>query len=151
MKESILKKLKIYEAGKMSGLSFDEMNNWRQDLKLQLQLAAEISGHKIQVINPVDYYNFEEKKYQSEKEVMEYDLAHVITSDIIVVNLNGLSTSDGTKIELHDARYHNRIPVIAFGDRKLYENSHPWIKENITRVEEKIEDVVRYIQEFYMI
>ena len=135
----------------MSGLSFDEMSSWRQDLKTQLLLAAEISGHKIQVINPVDYYNFEEKKYQSEKEVMEYDLAHVITSNIIVVNLDGLSTSDGTKIELHDARYHNKIPVIAFGDKKLYENLHPWIKENITRVEEKIEDVVRYIQEFYMI
>ena len=144
-------KLKIYEAGKMSGLSFDEMNNWRQDLKLQLQLAAEISGYQIQVINPVDYFNFEEKRYQSESEVMEYDLSHVITSDVTIVNLNGLSTSDGTKIELHDARYHNKIPVIAFGDRKLYENLHPWIKENITRVEERIEDVVRYIQEFYMI
>lgn len=134
----------------MSGLSFDEMNNWRLDLKLQLQLAAEISGYKLQVINPVDYYNFEEKRHQSEVEVMEYDLAHVITSDVIIVNLDGLSTSDGTKIELHDAKYHNKIPVIAFGDKKLYENLHPWIKENITRVEEKIEDVVRYIQEFYM-
>lgn len=135
----------------MSGLSFDEMNNWRLDLKLPLQLAAEISGYKLQVINPVDYYNFKEKRHQSEVEVMEYDLAHVITSDVIIVNLDGLSTSDGTKIELHDAKYHNKIPVIAFGDRKLYENLHPWIKENITRVEEKIEDVVRYIQEFYMI
>lgn len=74
----------------------------------------------------------------------------MITSDVIVVNLEGLNSSDGTKIELHDAKYHNRIPVIAFGDRKLYDNLHPWVKENITRVEEKVEDVVRYIQEFYM-
>lgn len=135
----------------MKGLSFDEMNTWRQNLKTQLLLAAEISGCKILVINPVDYFNFEEKKYQSEAEVMEYDLSHVITSDVIVVNLDGLSTSDGTKIELHDAKYHNKIPVIAFGDRKLYEDIHPWIKENITRVEENMEDVVRYIQEFYMV
>ena len=135
----------------MSGASFDEMNNWRQELKTQLLLAAEISGYQIQVINPVDYYNFKEKKYQSEAEVMEYDLAHATTSNIVVVNLDGLNSSDGTKIELHDAMYHNRIPVIAFGDKKLYENLHPWIKENITRVEESIEDVVRYIQEFYMI
>ena len=135
----------------MSGASFDEMNNWRQELKTQLLLAAEISGYQIQVMNPVDYYNFKEKKYQSEAEVMEYDLAHATTSNIVVVNLDGLNSSDGTKIELHDAMYHNRIPVIAFGDKKLYENLHPWIKENITRVEESIEDVVRYIQEFYMI
>lgn len=135
----------------MSGLSFDEMNNWRQELKMQLQLSAEISGYQIQVINPVDFYNFEERKYQSEDEVRDYDLAHVISSDIIVVNLNGLSTSDDTKIELHDAKYHNRIPVIAFGSKDLYEKLHPWIKGNITRVEENIEDVVMYIQEFYMV
>ncbi len=145
-----MKILKIYEAGKMSGLSFEEMNIWRLELKVQLQLAAEVSGYKVQVINPVDYYNFEEKKYQSEEEVRDFDLNHVITSDVIVVNLEGLNSSDGTKIELHDAKYHNRIPVIAFGDRKLYDNLHPWVKENITRVEEKVEDVVRYIQEFYM-
>ena len=146
-----MSKLKIYEAGKMGGLSFDEMNNWRQELKAQLQFTAQTSGCQIQVINPVDYYNFEEKRHQSEAEVMEYDLSHVITSDIIVVNLDGLSTSDGTKIELHDAKYHNRIPVIAFGDREIYENLHPWVKRSITRVEETIYDVVKYIQEFYMI
>lgn len=146
-----IKTLKIYEAGKMSGLSFDEMNNWRQKLKTQLQLAAEISGYQIQVINPVDFYNFEERRYQSDDEVEEFDLAHVISSNLIVVNLEGLSSSDGTKVELHDAKYHNRIPVVAFGNRKLYEELHPWVKRNITRVEESMEDVVRYIQEFFMI
>lgn len=135
----------------MSGLSFDEMTLWRKKLKNLLLSAAEITNYQIQVINPVDFYNFEEKIYQSEIEVEEYDLAHVVSSDIIVVNLDGLSSSDGTKIELHDAKYHNKIPVIAFGDRQLYEDLHPWIKVNITRVENTIEDVVKYIQEFYMI
>ena len=135
----------------MSGLSFDEMNSWRKELKIQLQFVAEASGYKVQVINPVEFYNFEEKKYQSEEEVEEYDLAHVISSDIIIVNLKGLNSSDGTKIELHDAKYHNRIPVIAFGDKKLYDNLHPWIKRDITRIEESIEDTVKYIQEFYLI
>lgn len=146
-----MKTLKIYLAGKMSGLSFKEMNDWRQDLEMQLELAAQISGYQIQVINPVDYFNFKEKRYQSEIEVEEYDLAHVTSSNIIIVNLDGLNSSDGTKIEIHDARYHNRIPVIVFGNKKLYEDLHPWIKNDITRVEETMEDVVRYIQEFYMI
>lgn len=146
-----MKTLKIYLAGKMSGLSFKEMNDWRQDLKMQLELAEQISGYQIQVINPVDYFNFKEKRYQSEIEVEEYDLAHVTSSNIIIVNLDGLNSSDGTKIEIHDARYHNRIPVIVFGNKKLYEDLHPWIKNDITRVEETMEDVVRYIQEFYMI
>ena len=84
-----IKTLKIYEAGKMSGISFEEMNRWRNELKEKLEFAANISGYLLQVINPVDYYNFEEKRYQSEEEVEDYDLTHVISSDIIIVNLNG--------------------------------------------------------------
>lgn len=142
--------LKVYLAGKMSGLSFDEMNIWRKELKRQLQCAAKNSGYQIQIINPVDFYNFEENRYQSEDEIEDFDLAHVITRDIIIVNLDGLSTSDGTKIELHDAKYHHNIPVIAFGSKELYKKLHPWIKRNITRVEKNIEDVIEYIKDFYM-
>ena len=145
------KHLKIYEAGKMTGLTFDAMNDWRVELKQKLVEASNFTGYETLVINPVDFYNFEEKRHQSEKEVEDYDLAHVISSDIIVVNLNGLSSSDGTKFELHDGNYHNRIPVIAFGDKKLYKDLHPWIKRDITRIEETIDDVVKYIKEFYMI
>ena len=134
----------------MGGLSFEEMNCWRMELKKQLLTAAEITGYQIQVINPVDYYNFEEKRYQHEEEVMEFDLAHVISSDIIITNLDGLNTSDGTKIELHDAKYHHHIPVISFGDLQIYNDLHPWIKKNITRVEQTMEDVVKYIKDFYM-
>lgn len=146
-----MKNLKIYLAGKMSGLSFEDMNNWRMEARNKLLIIAQIADYQIQVINPVDHYNFEEKRYQSEEEVEDYDLAHVVSSDLVIVNINGLNNSDGTKLEIHDAKYHNRIPVIAFGDKKLYENLHPWIKRNITRVEKNIDDVVSYIHEFYMI
>ena len=88
------KHLKIYLAGKMSGLTFQQMNSWRWELKDKLIDAAEKAGYTITVINPVDFYNFKEKKQQSEEEVEDYDLAHVISSDIIVVNLNGLNSSD---------------------------------------------------------
>lgn len=134
----------------MTGLKFSEMNCWRQILKNKLYLAAEMTNCKIQVINPVEFYNYEEKRHQSEDEIEDYDLAHVISSDIIIVNLEGLNSSDGTKIEIHDGNYHNKIPVIAFGNRRLYENLHPWVKRDITRVEESIDEVVKYVQEFYM-
>lgn len=142
--------LKIYLAGKMGGLTFDEMNNWRKKLKLEILRQAGISGCKVLVINPIDFYNFEEKRYQSEEEVEDYDLAHVVSSDVVVVNLEGLNSSDGTKIELHDAHYHRRIPVVAFGDKGLYENLHPWVKRDITRVEENMHGVAKYLREFYM-
>lgn len=146
-----MKYLKIYEAGKMSGLTFSQMNDWRVELKDKLLNIAEDVGYKLLVVNPVDFYNFEEQRHQSEEEIEDYDLAHVLSSNIIVVNLDGLSTSDGTKFELHDGNYNHRIPVIAFGNKKLYDNLHPWIKRDITRVEQCIDDVVQYIKDFYMI
>lgn len=141
---------KIYLAGKMSGLSFDEMNKWRSEVSQKLLVTAEYYNKTVNVVNPVSYYNFEEKRHQTEIEVEEYDLAHVNSSDIIIVNLAGLSNSIGTIIELHDAHYHRKIPVIAFGSRELYENLHPWVKNDITRVELNIDEVVAYIRDFYM-
>ncbi len=143
-------KMKIYLAGKMGGLSFREMNDWRDDAFQKLLKQSEMYSAKLDVINPVLYYNFEEKRHQTEIEVEEFDLAHVISSDIIIVNLDGLSNSVGTIIELHDAYYHHKIPVIAFGDKELYNNLHPWVKNDITRVENNIDDVVAYIRDFYM-
>ena len=145
------KKLKVYLAGKMSGLSYEDMSKWRRLIRSELRNAALFNDCDITVINPVDYYNFEERRYQSELEVEEYDLAHVISSDVLVVNLEGLNTSDGTKFEIWEARRNHGIPVIAFGDRSIYENLHPWIKNKITRVEESIDDVVAYIRDFYMV
>lgn len=145
------KTLKIYLAGKMGGLSFDDMNNWRLAIKTRLEIAARNTGYKVVAINPVDFFNFEEKRYQTDIEVQNFDLAHVITSDLIIVNLKGLSSSDGTKIELFEGNYNRKIPVIAFGNRELYENLHPWIKNSITRVEESRDDLINYIRDFYMI
>lgn len=145
------KRLKIYLAGKMSGLTYKEMNYWRIEIKRKLNNATNNARCSLLIINPVDYYNFEEQRHQSEDEIKEYDLKHVVSSDVVIVNLDGLESSEGTKLELHDAKYHNKIPVIAFGDRKLYESLHPWHKSNITRVEENIDDVVNYIRDFYMI
>lgn len=145
------KTLKIYLAGKMSGLTFDEMNKWRYETIYMLKSFSDYTQYKLTIINPVDYYNFENKKHQSEKEIKEYDLNHVITSDIVIVNLDGLNTSDGTKYEISQAARNYNIPVIAFGDKKLYDELHPWYKDDITRVENNIETVANYIKDFYMI
>lgn len=142
---------KVYLAGKMSGLSYEEMIGWRLDISGKLMELVNYNKSIVGVINPVFYYNFEEKRHQTEIEVEEFDLAHVVSSDMIIVNLDGLKDSIGTIIELHNAHYHHKIPVIAFGERELYDNLHPWVKNDITRVENDIDDVVRYIQDFYLI
>lgn len=148
------KGLKIYLAGAMSNLSFSEMNSWRINIKNELIRRAQWHGTDIRVINPVDYYNFKEIKHKSEREVMQYDLSHVKTSDIVIVNVDGLNTSIGTCIELYEALTRN-IPVLAFGTKIKYQNGityqklHPWIKECITRMDCIQEELVDYITDFY--
>lgn len=144
------KTLKIYLAGKMSGLSFDSMNEWRKRLKETITMRADLADYKVVVINPVDFFNFEEQRHKSEEEVMDYDLHHVETSDICVVNISELNTSIGTCIELYMA-WQLKIPVIAFGNIGTYENLHPWIKRCISRYEETQLLTANYIRDFYMI
>lgn len=133
----------------MSGLTYEEMNQWRVDISKIINHMADYHECIVDVINPVNYYNFENPKHQNEKEVMKYDLAHVKTSNIIVVKLDGLNNSIGSCIELYEA-YKNDIPVIAFGTKEEYEELHPWIRECITRYEKTDDEVSLYISEFYM-
>lgn len=142
-------KLQIYLAGKMSGLTFNEMNEWRKDIKSIIEKYASYVGVDVNVINPVDYFNFEEKRYKSELEVMKFDLNKVKNSDIIVVNMKGLNTSIGTCIELYEA-YKRDIPVLAFGSEEEYNELHPWIQCFITRHDDSYNNTAFYISEFYM-
>lgn len=66
-----MKKIKIYLAGKMAGLSFEEMNNWRKHISGLLIESSIYCDIDLNIINPVDYYNFEEKRYKTQKEVIE--------------------------------------------------------------------------------
>lgn len=137
--------LQIYLAGKMSGLSYEDMNDWR--LQITRDLESNIFTTHVKTINPVSYFNFEEKRYQNELEIMKFDLSKVKSSDLVVVNLDGLHTSVGTMIECYEA-YKNDIPVLAFGCKKDYESLHPWIKCCITRYD-NYDDCIEYIRDFY--
>lgn len=81
-----MKELTVYLIGKMSGLTFEEMNTWRNDIAYDLKVKAGLADRKVNIINPVSYFNFEEKRYQSELEVMKFDLSKVKSSDIVIVN-----------------------------------------------------------------
>ena len=63
--------LSIYLAGAMSNCkSFEDMNTWRVEIKSMLTHMASHYDCDVKVVNPVDYYNFNEKRHKSEKEVM---------------------------------------------------------------------------------
>lgn len=141
-----MKELKIYLGGKMSGLTFFEMNKWRMDIKKQLIISASDICN-VRVINPVDYYNFDNIRHKTEEEVMDYDLDHVKSSDILIINLDKVQTSPGTIVEIHTA-WELGIPVLAFGNSN---NLHPWIKRMIRRIDTTLEELVEYIRDFYFV
>ena len=144
-----MEKLKIYLAGKMSGLTFEESDKWRRDFKRVFKSEMNYDTMHYTIINPNDYYNFKNPSHQNEREVMQYDLNHIRNSDIVVVNLEDINTSIGTAIELYVAAQNN-IPVLAWGYEKDWIITHPWLKECITRWDTRMVDICQYIRDFYL-
>ena len=140
----------IYLAGKMSGISYEEMFYWRDKIKKSLQKCGEINDYPLRIINPVEYYNFEHPRHKSEREVMEYDLLRVRNSNLVIVNVHGLNTSIGTSIELHEANCRH-IPIIAYDPENEYEFLHPWLQCFVSRVENNIDSLNEYITDFYIL
>ena len=143
-------KLTIYLAGKMSGLNKNDYCNWRSELTDALIDKSFLIGSSIQIINPTDYFDFEDMDMHLEKEVMQFDLNMVRQSDIVIVNVNGVSSSIGTAIELYEANRLN-IPVIAYTDRDVEDDIHPWIENCFSTVQMRKDELINYICDFYMV
>lgn len=132
----------IYLAGKMSGLTFDQMSKWRKDADFQLK-------DYFKVINPVDFYNFEmDRDSYTDHEVKFFDLMAVKKSQLILVNLR-YPNSIGTAIELHMAHDEWKIPVIAY-EGKDQDDVHPWISTSLTKWCNTLDEAIDHIVEFYV-
>lgn len=104
-------------------------------------------GIKLHIINPNDYFNILYKFHESEKEVRNFDLRHVKTSDLIIVNFND-PNSIGTAQELA-VGYELKIPIVGFHADK--HRLHPWLVECCERIFSKEELLIEYIKNFYLL
>lgn len=138
--------VKIYLAGGMGSLSFEEQSKWRNQVINAIKYGDYYCEKKPIFCNPVDYYNFTEKRHKSEKEIVEFDLNAVRKSDLIIVNFND-PKSLGTCAELAIA-YDRKIPVI--GINKDNQKLHSWLVEFTTRMCDDIREAVEYVVEFYL-
>ena len=138
--------VKIYLSGGMGALSFDEQSKWRKQIIDAIKFGDYEYGKRVSFFNPVDYYNFTEVRYRSEREVMEFDLYNLRNSDLVIVNFND-PKSIGTAAELAIA-YDMKIPVI--GINKNNQELHPWLVEFTTRMCESIKEAVEYVVDFYL-
>lgn len=145
-----MKNYQIYLAGGMQKFgkqNFKEGNKWREICKNVLEEDI-YTTYNVEVINPNDYFNFLEspKRYKTEREIMEFDLNKVRNSDLIIINFNDMY-SLGSMAELAIA-YEKRIPVIGLDIEK--QKLHPWQVEMCNRVFDNINDMLEYIEEFYL-
>jgi len=128
----------VYLAGKMSGLSKEEMNGWREVSTDKLLEA----GYK--VLNPVET---DFGTNVSDSEIIHSNDFQIRHSDIILAELDYEQISIGTICEIVEARRQGK-PVIAWGTAYSIIN-HPHIRGRITRHCEDLENAVQYIIENY--
>lgn len=137
---------KIYLSGGMSSLDFEEQTKWRKQITNSILFGDYNYEKKPIFFNPVDYYDFKEKRHKTEREIVEFDLNAVRNSDLIIVNFND-PNSIGTCAELAIA-YNMRIPII--GINKDNTELHPWLVEFTTRMCDSIREAVDYVVDFYL-
>ena len=137
---------RIYLSGGMGNLSMEEQSKWRKQVINAILFGDYHYEKKPVFFNPVDYYNFTDVRYKSEREVMEFDLNALRHSDLVVVNFND-PKSLGTCAELAIAK-ELHIPVIGINKDKL--ELHPWLVEFTTRMCDDIREAVSHVVEFYL-
>ena len=140
-----MEKVKIYLSGSMSGVSFEEQSKWRNRVMDAINHQYE-HEKKALFFNPVGYYNSEERRHKSEKEIMEFDLYNLRNSDLVIVNFNNI-WSIGTAMELMLAKEMHK-PVIGWNSSN--EELHPWLAECVTRLCDDLRETVEHVVEFYL-
>ena len=144
-----MKDFTIYLAGGMGKFgkeNFDEGNKWRVLCKREFEDYD--SQYYVYVDNPNDYFNFieERRRYQSQREIMEFDLNKVRNADLVIINFNDMY-SLGSMAELAIA-YEKRIPVIGLDIDN--QELHPWQIEMCNRIFNNIGELVDYVEDFYL-
>lgn len=130
--------------GKFGKENFSEGNEWRVDISNQLK---NLSDGYISSINPNDYYNFlDDSTYDSQKEVMDFDLWKLRQSDLVIVNFNDIS-SLGTMSEIAVA-YDHKIPIIGLCEDDNINQLHPWQESMCLKIFTDREVLVRYVIDY---
>ena len=146
-------KKNIYLAGAMEIYAgTNKAEEWREDVKNYFK-----NDSRVNVISPVDFYNYGSNDYKTNREVFRLDLRLVKKSDILLVNLNDIRESIGTCIECYEA-YKEGIPVIGFIDdvfdiSDIPEIIHPWIYCCVDRIEvgnDSMQKALEYIGDYYL-
>ena len=140
-----MESVKIYLSGGMGSLSFEEQSKWRKQVIDAIKFNYDCAKNPI-FFDPTKYYNFEEVRYLSERETMEFDLYNLRDSNLVIVNFND-PKSLGTCAELAIA-YDMKIPII--GINKNNQELHPWLSCFCNRMCSDLREAVEHVVDFYL-
>ena len=145
-----MKRYKIYTAGRMSGLTYEQQMGWRSQIE---KLIRDKSDANIVFVHPPQYYNYEKHEHQTDAEVKIWDLSQVRDSDLVILNLENIAESSGTQYELGVVESMN-----SFGSKHIHligvghpDTDHPWIGLSLLRREDTLEDAAEYITNYLLI
>lgn len=129
----------VYLAGKMSGLTQEEMTAWR------IQAANELQKHGFKIMDPTTQsFNFDQF---TSREVVDSNKFQIRNSDIVLAELNHENVSIGTIGELVFAREIGK-PVIVWGTATGV-IEHPWVDEHSTKIFYELSAAIKYIIDNY--
>lgn len=134
----------IYAAGAITGLTWEQHFNWRDDLAA---VISECTYGKWHVFNPSLHTSDLEEWNMGDKESLDYDLHHLLRSDLVVVNFSTQSASIGTAAEL-GAAYTHQIPIIGFNETG--EELHPWQREMCLKIFDDYNYMLKYLVDHFI-
>lgn len=144
-----MKRVKIFTAGKMGGLSYEEQMLWRNQLEKEL---CSNSIAEIVFVHPPKFYQYADNM-KDEIEAKAWETNQLKDSDIVVFNLQNISGSIGTHIELGIVDAINcsglkHIYTVGFG---VPDTNHPWISQIVMHTDDTVENVADYINTYLLI
>lgn len=143
--------MQVFLSGAMTGLPPDEYFGWRDYIKESLKYDCDI------IFSPPDKYNFENQdEYDSEREIMDYDLYQVEKSDVLIVNFDSNPASIGTAAEVIKAHVIG-VPIVGYVSTTKRASVHPWLIECCNKlfvndIEDmsRFDDMLFYVKSYYL-
>lgn len=134
----------IYTAGAITDVEWCDHFVWRDELAATI---TECTKGKWHVFNPSLHMSDLEEWNMTDREGMDYDLHHLLRSDLVIVNFSIQSVSIGTATEL-GAAYTHQIPII--GLNETGEIIHPWQREMCLKIFDDYNKMLKYLIDHFI-
>lgn len=134
-----MKKLTVYLAGAIKGLTDEEANSWRNEISLGL------GNLDFNILNPMRRdYRGRESTYEAAHEIISLDKLDIDNSDFLVVYYK--EPSVGTSMEVLYAWERNK-PIVLIS-AVPFDDIPPWLIYHSTKIVYNQLDAIKWIKEY---